>query len=225
MPDARDLRDGTLHDGTLAIWKDDRGFGFIQPAEGGSRIFVNIRDFLPGAPRPTVGDVLRFQVAHDPDGRARAVAVVSTRAARETPELPRATTRPRFRFRGRELLGWIIVVVFIALLCALTMFFHLPLWVDALYLLASIACFVAYASDKSAAMSGQWRISETRLLSLGLIGGWPGAIIAQRILRHKTRKLSFISIFWVTVAVNVIALVVFGWPPLLHLLVMFATSL
>ncbi|WP_309615357.1 DUF1294 domain-containing protein, partial [Salinibacterium sp.] len=77
--------------------------------------------------------------------------------------------------------------------------------------------------DKSAAVTGEWRVSETRLLILGLLGGWSGAVIAQRVLRHKTRKVAFISIFWVTVAVNVIALVVFGWPPLMQSLIELAT--
>ena len=87
----------------------------------------------------------------------------------------------------------------------------------------SVGCFTAYAVDKSAAVTGGWRVSEARLLALGLIGGWPGAVIGQRVLRHKTRKPAFISIFWVTAAVNLIALVVFGWPPLVEALVDVAT--
>jgi uncharacterized membrane protein YsdA (DUF1294 family) len=72
---------------------------------------------------------------------------------------------------------------------------------------ASILCFVIYAVDKSAAVSGRRRVRETTLLTLGVIGGWPGALFAQQILRHKTRKATFRSTFWMTVAVNVVAFV------------------
>ena len=52
----------------------------------------------------------------------------------------------------------------------------------ALYLGASLVTFAAYALDKSAAQKGQWRTRESTLHLLGLIGGWPGALIAQRVL-------------------------------------------
>jgi uncharacterized membrane protein YsdA (DUF1294 family) len=37
---------------------------------------------------------------------------------------------------------------------------------------------------------------------LGLAGGWPGALIAQQMLRHKSKKASFLAVFWVTVLIN-----------------------
>lgn len=76
----------------------------------------------------------------------------------------------------------------------------------------SIICFVAYAIDKSAARSGGWRTAERTLLVLGLAGGWPGAILAQQLLRHKTNKPSFRSAFWGTVVLNVVAFVVINSP-------------
>jgi uncharacterized membrane protein YsdA (DUF1294 family) len=70
------------------------------------------------------------------------------------------------------------------------------------YLLMSVLCFAAYAADKSAARRGQRRTPESRLLLLGLLGGWPGALLAQQFLRHKTRKQPFRTLFWCTVALN-----------------------
>lgn len=73
----------------------------------------------------------------------------------------------------------------------------------AAYLGASLLCFVVYAMDKAAARAGRWRTSESTLLVLGLLCGWPGALLAQRWLRHKSSKPSFRARFWLTVMLNV----------------------
>src|SRR5262245_20282688 len=57
-----------------------------------------------------------------------------------------------------------------------------------LYLLASFAAFLVYWLDKSAARNNQWRTSENALHAVGLIGGWPGALVAMHLFRHKSRK-------------------------------------
>jgi uncharacterized membrane protein YsdA (DUF1294 family) len=75
-------------------------------------------------------------------------------------------------------------------------------WVLALYLSVSLLTFAVYAVDKSAARRGRWRTSEKALHLLALLGGWPGALAAQRLLRHKSRKRSFQAIFWLTVVAN-----------------------
>jgi uncharacterized membrane protein YsdA (DUF1294 family) len=96
----------------------------------------------------------------------------------------------------------VIATLFLAMLCILAARGALPAGVPALYLVASIAAVIAYAMDKSAAERGAWRTRERTLHLLALIGGWPGALIAQTVLRHKTRKLSFRFAFWATVALN-----------------------
>ena len=77
--------------------------------------------------------------------------------------------------------------------------------------LATDVSQVAYALDKRAAAAEGWRLSEGSLLALGLACGWPGAVIAQQVVRHKTVKMSFQVVFWITVVVNVVAFVVFSW--------------
>ncbi|SEO07409.1 Uncharacterized membrane protein YsdA, DUF1294 family [Duganella sp. CF517] len=79
------------------------------------------------------------------------------------------------------------------------------LWLAALYGLASVVCFIVYAADKSAAVGRRRRVSERTLLLLGLACGWPGALLAQRWLRHKTAKTRFQVAFWCGVAANVAA--------------------
>lgn len=72
----------------------------------------------------------------------------------------------------------------------------------------SIICFAMYAVDKSAARKGTQRIPERTLLSVGYLGGWPGALVAQHTFRHKTRKQPFRSRFAVTIVASVATLVV-----------------
>jgi uncharacterized membrane protein YsdA (DUF1294 family) len=75
--------------------------------------------------------------------------------------------------------------------------------VAALYVAGSIACFGMYALDKAAAKAGRWRTSENMLLMLGLACGWPGAMAAQTLLRHKANKPTFKMRFWATVVLNI----------------------
>ena len=82
----------------------------------------------------------------------------------------------------------------------------LPPAVPVFYIGLSLFAYLVYALDKSAARAGAWRTAENRLHILALLGGWPGALIAQQVLRHKSRKASFRLTFWVTVVLNCAAL-------------------
>jgi uncharacterized membrane protein YsdA (DUF1294 family) len=92
----------------------------------------------------------------------------------------------------------------------------LLLWYSTL----SILTLLIYARDKHAAGSGRFRTSESLLLGLGLLGGWPGAALAQRWLRHKSSKTSFRAAFAATVFVNLalLALLIATDPALLDTL-------
>lgn len=69
--------------------------------------------------------------------------------------------------------------------------------------LMSLFSIFLYWTDKQAAMRGGWRTPEKVLHSFALLGGWPGALLAQRLFRHKTRKAEFQLVFWLTVVMNV----------------------
>ena len=71
------------------------------------------------------------------------------------------------------------------------------------YALMSGITFLVYAADKARARRGDWRIPEATLHLLAILGGWPGALLAQRRLRHKNRKLLFQGIFWMIVLVHI----------------------
>ncbi|WP_162041728.1 DUF1294 domain-containing protein [Undibacterium sp. YM2] len=85
---------------------------------------------------------------------------------------------------------------------------HKILWagVGVLYVVMSLIAFFMYGIDKMAARKSASRISERTLLLCGLACGWPGAMLAQKIFRHKTIKSSFRLAFVATVIVNCLAL-------------------
>jgi len=184
-------------DGKLSSWNDERGFGFIEPLEGGQEIFVHIKSFPPGTRRPVVGLSLSFEVELGPQGKKRAKSVEfiryrgPARAARA--EAPAAWTLPRLLV----LPGFVVVDLLVASRWPVSR------WVAAIYLFVSFAAFIAYAIDKSAARDGRWRTPEATLHWFSLACGWPGALLAQQLLRHKSSKPSFVANFWATVAANV----------------------
>ncbi|PXA68267.1 DUF1294 domain-containing protein [Cryobacterium arcticum] len=123
--------------------------------------------------------------------------------------VPARQRRPRGRSSAARYLP---VLLFVLGYLVVTALWPIQMWVAGLYLVASVVCFVVYAVDKSAAKAQRQRVSESTLLFLGVVGGWPGAIVAQQTLRHKTQKASFLRAFWGTVVINVIVFAVFATP-------------
>ena len=203
--------------GTLKNWNDQQGFGFIRPQQGGAEVFAHI-SALRGERRPVAGDAILYIVGHDPKGRLRAEHVrldapmtLDEPSIRQRPRSPRSSSaatsaraapvaRPRRVFtQGMQHLGLKLLVL--AGLCGLPLLGcwqlgsgnRWPVW---LYLGASAVTFALYWQDKHSAISGRWRVSENRLHLAELLGGWPGALLAQQVFRHKTRKLSFQLLCW-----------------------------
>ncbi len=98
--------------------------------------------------------------------------------------------------------------LFLAAVSALVRWAELPALVFWTYVVVGVVAFVAYAVDKSAAVGRRRRIPESALHLVAWIGGWPGALVAQRVLRHKTRKPAFQIVFWSAVAAHCAAV---GW--------------
>jgi len=78
-------------------------------------------------------------------------------------------------------------------------------WIAIIYAVASLVAFAVYAFDKGRARRDGRRVPERVLHLLELLGGWPGAFAAQRLLRHKNRKLSYQGVFWLIVALHACA--------------------
>ncbi len=193
-------------EGNLKSWNDERGFGFIEPKLGGQDIFVHIKSFDNRPRKPEVGLPVSFEVELNSEGKKRARRVQVLRA----PRAARPRRRPLPGAMGHRHLLCHPAVSHRVHVTA--MVWRVPGWVAPAYLAASVLCFIAYAIDKSAAVAGRRRISENTLLLLGLVGGWPGAIVAQQLLRHKSVKAEFRSAFWASVLVNVILFIALSSP-------------
>lgn len=194
-------------EGTIKSWNDDRGFGFIEPAQGGQEIFVHIKAFRGLRERPQAAQRVTFQVEIGPQGKKRALNVELAGARRS---VPRKTRREGVAQWGTASL--FAIPVFLVVLSLGYALGHPPRWLLLVYPCASLATFMAYAIDKSAAQRGVRRISEQTLHGLALVGGWPGALLAQQMLRHKSVKAEFRSVFWGTVVLNIVGFVMLASP-------------
>ncbi|WP_215398058.1 DUF1294 domain-containing protein [Rheinheimera oceanensis] len=181
--------------GKITQWDDAKGFGFIQPLLKGERIFVHIKALQNRARRPVIGEVVTYSVGKDDKGRAQANAVTF---AGEKQVIKAARSSSRWPM--------LLVAVFSAALAVAFALEKLPLYVIAAYAVISLFTFISYWLDKRKAQAGRWRIPEANLQLLSLIGGWPGALLAQSYLRHKSKKRAFLTVFWLTVLVNLAAL-------------------
>ncbi|MEZ6242991.1 MAG: DUF1294 domain-containing protein [Phycisphaerales bacterium] len=85
------------------------------------------------------------------------------------------------------------------------------LLIAAAYLVMSVATFLAFAFDKRAARRGRPRTPERVLHTLELLAGWPGALAAQRLLHHKSRKPSYRLVLAAIITLHLLAWALLAW--------------
>jgi uncharacterized membrane protein YsdA (DUF1294 family)/cold shock CspA family protein len=177
--------------GKITSWNEDKGFGFITPIAGGKQVFIHVKAFSNRSRRPELNQVVTYALSSDKQGRPCAV-----QATLAGDRLPRDGNQNN---GSLPLFGaaFFLVIVGVSVLVS-----KVPPWILAIYMVASLITFMMYAADKSAARNGSWRTQESTLHLLSLAGGWPGALLAQQKLRHKSKKQSFRSVFRVTVGLN-----------------------
>lgn len=181
------------YQGKITSWKDDKGFGFITRNDGGKPVFVHIKSFANRQRRPVEMDIVTYEVVVDAKGREQAarVAFVGERVA-----------SPQSVSPERSHTSLILIPVLVIFLVWGVITGKLPPPLFGMYFIASPIAFLLYAFDKSAALNKRWRTSENTLHFCALLGGWPGALIAQKMMRHKSSKQSFQTAFWMTVVLN-----------------------
>ena len=166
--------------GIITKYNTKRGFGFIRCDTHGD-VFVHIKKVRNSASLRS-GQEVCFDIEHTPKGIA-AINVV-------------AGTRRRSPYFGFCLIAGILLAGGVLLLLQ-----HLPL-IYAYITAINTVTLVIYAYDKWSAGTSRLRCPEWFLHGLAFFGGSPGALIAQRLFRHKTRKLKFQLIYWSLVIVQ-----------------------
>jgi uncharacterized membrane protein YsdA (DUF1294 family)/cold shock CspA family protein len=177
--------------GKITYWNEEKGYGFITPAAGAKQVFVHIRAFSNHRKAPVLNQIVTFSLSTDKQGRPCAVNV--TRAGEKQPGQSK---------RKYSIVKILMALIFLVVVTLSVLLAGMHEYVLYAYLATSVVTFAVYAFDKSAARKEDWRTPEFNLHMLALLGGWPGALVAQETLRHKTQKEGFRALFWVTVVVN-----------------------
>ena len=214
--------------GTIKRWDAARGFGFIHSSDSDADVFFHVRDFraAPGV-LPVEGVSVQFEEIHVGGKGPRAMAVQPmglnsplhppgtqqthrpAHARTRDPVRKHAETRTQRRSptpsNGQR---WVMPVMLLwaAGVLSAAWLGHLPWWVAGAFVGINIVTFFAYAFDKNAAQTGQWRTPENTLHLYALLGGWPAAWLAQHTLRHKSGKSSFQAVYAATVLLHCAAL-------------------
>ena len=193
--------------GKVEDWNDERGYGFITPLEtsdASGKTFFHIRDYQQQGRRPEHGELVKYLAHRQDDGRWRATQVMrAAQPARKGKAPTRKPNKQAHPYAPRhDVMRAALVLGYVALLAWAIARGLLPFESTFVPVLMSIVTFMAYAADKHFAQSGRWRIPEANLHLLELLCGWPGAVFAQRVLRHKTRKTGYRVVFWMMVLLN-----------------------
>ena len=85
------------------------------------------------------------------------------------------------------------------------------LLIACVYALMSLVTLAAFARDKRAARRGRRRVPERTLHALELACGWPGAIVAIRLLRHKSAKRPYRAVLLLIVCLHLLAWGALAW--------------
>lgn len=177
--------------GKITSWNDEKGFGFITPTSGIKQLFFHIKDFNRKHERPSEGLSVSYLLSKDSRGRICATDI-----------FPEGNSLEMTFARRQKAFSVFISSSFLGVVTVLTLAKKLPIAVLTFYAAISILTFLVYYKDKTAARSGSWRTPENLLHLLSIIGGWPGAAIAQSLLRHKSKKMTFRLFYWLTAVIN-----------------------
>jgi len=189
-----------MQKGTLIMWNDQKGFGFIRTDGTEEDHFVHISAFKKGMTRrPAMGDAIRFQPA-ETSGKKRVTFALIENLERETQKPVRFELNPKRRsWAVNVLIATPLVLSGYLLLMAKNPIPFFSYWI------LSILTMFLYGKDKAHAATHQWRIPESYLHILELMGGWPGALMAQNDFRHKTRRSTYLWLLWGIIALHLMA--------------------
>jgi len=193
--------------GKIKTWNEVKGYGFISPESGGKDIFLHIKSLQQRGRVPKYAEAIIYTLSKDKQNRLCAID------ASFDGENLKSKKKQRSSFSAV-----VISSLFLISLSAFVFSGKLPASILWLYLAVSLITLLTYLKDKAAARKGGWRTSESTLHLLALLGGWPGALFAQALFRHKSKKTDFRIVFFITIFFNIVMLLWISTPDGLLLL-------
>ena len=188
--------------GIIERWDDAKGFGFIRCNNLKQQVFIHISAFNTKL-RPVAGDSVEFDLVNK-RGKVHAenARLLKSSATQKIAQGKKAKASNKIKTSSNPLI-LLIAVSFIGVFALAYSLAILPLWPFVYISIISLTTLLTFVWDKRAARNNSWRISEARLHLLSLLGGWPGALLAQQWLRHKSAKGRFKVILWLAIISNI----------------------
>lgn len=187
--------------GVVDKWNDDKGFGFIISQDFG-KVFFHISKMHSNR-RPIIGDSVFFLLEYDEQrrpvaGHVRHAELTLDTLNGEHSKSSKDQTKATIKIGVFDWL-FFIGLMLLPIFGAFEFYRNGIIWVVPTYFIFSVITVWFYKRDKNNALKGDRRIPENTLHLLEFFGGWFGAYWAQKVFRHKTKKLSYQLIYWLVI--------------------------
>ena len=179
------LEEGRAYQGRIINWNDEKGYGFIQIQPGHENLFFHISNFAYHHRRPAADTAVTFLAVPAPKGGWQASRVLLREHEHAIMDSDAYDIADKSKPKRIE--GYVYAVLDVLYFLGLTLI-SLPLGIT--------------SAVMSAAEQGGQRIPNTTLHLASLLGGWPGALIARPLLRHKLNQKRFRGFFWASIVAN-----------------------
>lgn len=192
-----ELETGHPYPGRIINWNDEKGYGFIQIQPGYENLFFHISSFAYHHRRPSVDTAVTVLAVPGQKGGWQASRVLLREhehaiSGNEIYDIAEHS-------QPKKLEGYIYAFLDALYFLGLTLLSYPFAFFSAI---ASIITVCLYSYDKRAAEEGRQRVPNSTLHLASLLGGWPGALIARPLLRHKLNQKRFRGFFWASIVAN-----------------------
>jgi uncharacterized membrane protein YsdA (DUF1294 family)/cold shock CspA family protein len=176
--------------GKIVSWDSSKGCGYAMAKAGGSEIFIESKNIDESHYQVVVGQQITFTIQE------------AKRGLPTGHEIQFVGNKVHAKSRSWYSFTWGAILLLLAFGSWLYLEQIIAVAVFVFYGLLSAISFSCYYIDKRAARKDLWRLKESTLQLSALLGGWPGALIAQGVLRHKIRKPLFLFGFYFIVSIH-----------------------
>jgi uncharacterized membrane protein YsdA (DUF1294 family)/cold shock CspA family protein len=188
--------------GKLVLWNDEKGFGFVRTDSSEKDLFLHIsaiKNYRKGlSRRPATGDIVHYQPISQDEAKGQ---------RRISAAIVIGINQASFGIETDAGSWWSVLGLKFLAGAPILLSFYL-IWRTGnpiplvSYIFMSALSSLYYAVDKRRALMNAWRIPEIYLHLFELLGGWPGALLAQKAFRHKKNKGDYQRVFWEIVTLH-----------------------